>query len=170
MSKSSVRDWEVVAAFVATFPADDGEGACDVSVEVGRGEDGLWYVRTQDDAGGSDDFGDTGYDTREAAERAASEYALDSDEAQPGEDAEDYLARCREETIGAEDPAGAWCVYWTTALDDAGPHNRYATQEQAEAATARANDLLRKGNPGTLLCGYEVRTLNEGSWVVPEER
>lgn len=78
-SKSAVDDWETVANYVATFPADEGEGACDVEVQVGYAH-GAWFARTTDDAGGSDDAPDTAYATRDEAVTAAEEFAAAHDE------------------------------------------------------------------------------------------
>lgn len=219
--KSGVQKWETVATYVATFPSDDGEGACDVEVQVGSvtiydvlvnghvegthadrddaqaqadgqnaeveeecgelGSDGaasvcereVWFVRTQDDAGGSDEADDTEYATREEAVSAAEGIAWENDEGlgMPGdEDAEGYLRRRDEAAAGQPDPEGKWCVYWETSLDDAGPRTRYATEEQANAAAKIANEELHKRNPGgNLLCGFSVRALVEGEWVADRE-
>jgi len=89
-NKSDVTSWESVASFVSTFPSDDGEGACDVDVQIGEAG-GLWFVRTRDDAGGSDDAENTAHATREDAEAAADALATECNEAAEGESAEDYL-------------------------------------------------------------------------------
>lgn len=163
--KSDVGSWESVASYVSTFPSDDGEGACDVEVQIGE-TNGVWLVRTQDDAGGSDDADDTEYATRDEAESAAEEFAANADEGNGNDDAEGYLRRADETAAGEPAADGEWCVYWETALDDAGPRERYTTQEQAEAAAKIANDDLRAHNPGgNLLCGFSVRSLVDGEWV-----
>jgi len=165
VSKSGVTSWNTEACYVATFPSDDGEGACDVEVQIGEAG-GRWYLRTTDDGGGSDECDDTSYATEEAAAAAAEEFATDSNEADEGENAEDYLLRRLEEAAGEPEPEGEWCVYWETALDDAGPRERYATQEQADAAAQLANESLHAANPGgDLLCGFEVRQLVDGEWA-----
>jgi len=165
--KSGVLSWETVATFVATYPSDDGEDACDVEVQIGE-SDGAWFVRTRDDAGGSDDADDTAYADRDAAETAAEEFAAERDESDGYEDAESYM-RTRTEAAAEPDPAGVWCVYWETALDDAGPRERYATEAQATAATKIANHDLSAANPGgNLLCGFEVRELVDGVWTAVE--
>ena len=164
-SKDEVGEWESVAYFVATFPDGDGEGACDVSVEIGE-SDGVWFVRTRDDAGGEDDADDSAYETRDEAVAAAEEFAEEHDESDGASDAESYLLAAAEAQAGEPDPDGAWCVYWETALDDFGPRSRYATQEQAEAAAEIANADLRAANPGgNLLCGFSVRALVDGEWT-----
>lgn len=164
-SKSDVMSWESVASFVATFPSDDGEGATDVSVEIGE-TDGVWFLRTRDDAGGSDDADDTAYETRDEAIAAAEALAEEMDEGDGAPDAEAYLRAADEADAGEPDADGEWCVYWETALDDAGPRARYATQEQAEAAAKIANADLRAHNPGgNLLCGFSVRALVDGEWT-----
>lgn len=83
-SKQSIRHskWISVATFGSTFPdgdGGDGTGACDVWVQIGE-SDGNWYLRTQDDAGGSDDCDATPFSCRAAAEAAAKEYAKNRDE------------------------------------------------------------------------------------------
>lgn len=88
-----VARWDSVASYVATYPDTDGEGACDVDVQVGKGLDGRWYLRTRDDAGGSDDAGDGSYATEEEAVASAQAMADERTEARPGEDAADFLAR-----------------------------------------------------------------------------
>lgn len=163
--KADVTRWETVASYVATFPSDGEEGACDVEVQIGEAQ-GVWFVRTSDDAGGSDDAPDTGYASRVEAANAAEAFAANAQEAEEGEDAGDYLRRQKEEQRGKEDPDGEWCSYWTSAIrEDEGPRARYATEEQAVAAVAIANEELRARNPGSLLCAFEVRHLVDGEWV-----
>jgi len=166
-SKSDVVSWETVTSFVANFPSDDGEGACDVSVQIGE-HSGAWFVRTSDDAGGDDDADDTAHADRAAAEAAAEAFAEEHDEGE-GSDAEGFLRRATEAAAGDPDSDGPWCVYWETALDDAGPRDRYATEEQAEAAAKIANVDLCAHNPGgNLLCGFTVRALVNGIWTESE--
>lgn len=167
-SKSDVMSWESVASYVSTFPSDDGEGACDVDVQIGE-TNGVWFVRTRDDAGGSDEADDNTYDSREDADAAAEALADELGEGLAGEDSEGYLRRADETAAGEPDADGEWCVYWETALDDAGPRERYTTQEQAEAAAKIANADLRAHNPGgNLLCGFSVRSLVDGVWTESE--
>lgn len=163
-TKSDVRNWETVATYVATYPDGDDEGACDVSVQIGEAG-GLWYLRTTDDAGGSDDCDDTANPTREAAVEAAEAFAASSDEAPDDDDAEAYLARLRDEAIGETDPDGEYCVYFATVSAGDGPRERYATREQAEAAAEKANEALRQTHGSNLLCGFEARQLIYGEWV-----
>lgn len=219
-TKSEVTNWETVATYVSTFPSDDGEGACDVEVQVGsaplyyvitvgrqEGEayktreeaeeaaaelnaetyeecgeeivgDGaasvvertVWYIRTQDDAGGSDEAEDDEYVSEELATVFAEEFAAERD-GDVTENAEEYLARKARERAGEPSATGEYCVYWETSLDDSGPRERYETAEQAEAAANLANDGLRANNPGgNLLCGFAARQLVDGEWVQIEER
>lgn len=160
--------WETTASYVSTFADDspDGEGACDVEVQIGCGDDGRWYLRTTDDAGGSDDCDDTAYDTEEAAREAAAAFADAEHEALEGEGAEDYLARKLEERAGEKSDDGAWCVWWYSAIrEDEGPRECYETEEQAEAACEISNAALHATNPGQLLCGFEVRQWVDGEWI-----
>lgn len=165
----AARDWVAVATYVQTYPADPHDGACDVVVQIGQGEDGSWYLRTSDDAGGSDDADDTAYRDEWAAATAADAYASDRDEGSCGEDAAGYLRRMTELRAGEPDADGEWCVYWSTALDDPGPRERYETREQAEAAAEIANEDLRQTHRGHLLCGCDVRQLVDGEWISLEE-
>lgn len=167
MAKTDVRRWETETSFVATFPTNDGEGACDVLVLVGADPDGQWYVRTRDDAGGEDDADDTAYPSREAAE-AAAEALAEAADAADGRGAEDYLAAARAEAAEAAeteaDPRGEFAVYWDTALDDAGPRRRYLSADAAAAVAAAWNADLAAAHPGGLLCGFEVRRMVDGRW------
>jgi hypothetical protein len=167
VTKYDVESWESVASYVATYPGrdDDDEGACDVDVQVGDAA-GVWFVRTTDDAGGGDDSADhTIYASRDAAEAAAAELAWERDEAEPSEDAEDYLRRRLIDRAGEPDPDGDYCVYWDTALDDSGPRERYASAEAATAAAEIAQRRLEDHHPGgRLKCGYSVRVLMDGEW------
>jgi hypothetical protein len=160
---------EATASCVTTYPTDDGEGACDVLVLVGSSGLGVgqrWFVRTSDDAGGSDEADDTAYATRKEAVEAAEELADRLGEGGPGEDAEDYLARKLTETAGEPVADGEWCVYWETSLNDAGPRERYDSEDAATAAAEIANKALHAANPGgNLLCGFEVRKIVDGEWV-----
>lgn len=106
-AKGNVLSWYTEASYVATYDTDgDMEGACDVRVEIGRAG-ARWYLRTRDDAGGSDECDDTAYPSEEAAIAAAGKYADDHHEADPGEDAADYLERVR-----AEAEATCECGEW----------------------------------------------------------
>lgn len=78
-TKADVLRWETVDGYVATFPNGDTDGACDVEVQVGEAG-GLWFLRTQDDAGGSDNADDEAYASREAAEKAAEALVAAEDE------------------------------------------------------------------------------------------
>lgn len=169
VDKNSVTSWTTAASYVATFPSDDEDGACDVEVQVGE-YGGLWFVRTQDEAGGSDDASDESYDSKDDAEEAAKALAKELNEAEDAEDAEEYLARKLEAREGEEDPEGEWACYWDT-IDSAGGHaaTRYTTREQAEAAVELAQTEFAQRNPSSgsthPLCGYEVRVLRKPVWV-----
>ena len=53
--KASVESWEDVESFVMTYPSDTGEEiSCNVSVQIGKSDNGNWYVRTKDDLGSGD--------------------------------------------------------------------------------------------------------------------
>src|SRR5690606_3115606 len=74
-TKDEVEDWETVNSYVATFEAmDDSEGAADVEVQIGEVA-GHWFIRTKDDAGGSDECDDKSYWSRKDAESAAEDFA-----------------------------------------------------------------------------------------------
>jgi hypothetical protein len=95
--KSDVWVWENVGSFVATFSDCDNnhhdiEGAADVAVQLGQ-VGGLWFVRTKDDAGGSDEGPDTAFASADDAMLAAERLVEDNHRAGPNEDAEAYLAR-----------------------------------------------------------------------------
>lgn len=173
-TKSDVLDWTTVATFVCTFPDGDADGACDVEVQIGRSGGG-WYVRSQDDAGGSDDCDDTAYDTEDEAREAAEEFAESNNEAEAGEDAEKYLARMLEEQAGESCDDGEYGVYWASACtENERIVARYETVEQAQAAAEIKNKGLHEHNPGgNLLCGFEVRQLTSVDghmqWVECEE-
>ena len=179
--KSTVEnDWDTVAAYVVTYPIANGRGASDGEVQIGRAVASTsghyrsyvpehWYLRTRDDAGGSDEGGDEAYTSRDEAERAAKALAESLHEGEEGEDAEAYLARRLTERAGEPTADGEWCVYWDTSLEDSGPRERYATQDQAEAAAEIAQAKFEAANPAsggtTYLCGYEPRQLVDGEWL-----
>jgi len=169
MAKSDVSSWESVTSYVSSYPdqdRSDGVSACDVEVMVGEDDDHDWYIRTQDDAGGSDDAGEDTYPDRDEAVEAAEALAVSETDADEDEDAAAYLRRRTEEACGETDAAGEWCVYWSSACaEDEGPRSRYATREQAEAAADLHSADLHDAQPGQLLCGYEVRQLVQGEWV-----
>ena len=169
INKSEVGDWETIDTYVATFFDDNeiGEGACDVEVQIGEADGGLWFIRTRDDAGGYDVAPDDAYTSREAVEAAAASFKALQHEAAQGEDAEDYLHRRREEAAEV-DPDGEWAVYWETALDDEHVVSRHPTQTAAEAAAALHDQGLKASHPGSLRCGYSVRKLVDGEWTDTE--
>ena len=78
-TKAAVRSWDTVCKYGSTFPDGDGTGACDVEVQVGE-VGGSWYLRTRDDAGGSDDCDATPYDSERGAKLAAQDHAEQCDE------------------------------------------------------------------------------------------
>lgn len=172
----SESDYEAVASYVSTFTDDQhptGEGAADVTVGVASAGEGWrerWYVRTWDDAGGSDEADDTAYETEAEAIAAAEELAAAKDEGDGSEDAEEYIARKMAEQAGEPDPTGAWCVWWSTVGDDSHCVERYPTLAAASAAAARADARLHANHPGGhLLCGHEVRCMVDGEWVSTDD-
>jgi len=171
-SKDEVSDWETVTTYVSTFPADDGEGACDVEVQIGEDE-GVWFLRTQDDAGGSDDADDTQYASEAEARSAAEAFAKQNDEGN-GASAEDYIRSQREERAEeGEDSEGEFALYWETSLEDGGERTRYSTYEAACAAADLAQGKFNASNPRsggvTYLCGFSVRRMVDGQWVPVDE-
>lgn len=164
--KSPVGDveWSDDAyGYVACCYGVDGDEPGDCTVRVGEDGAGLWWVDS-----GDDDHRDapTGpYDTEDLAREAAGALADEQHEGEDGEDAETMAARRRDAAAGQPVDTGAWCVWWFCG-DDSRADERYATEDQATAAAARAQAGLESGNPGThLLCGYEVRQLVGGQWV-----
>lgn len=170
LQPDDLTDLEPVATYVATFPDGDGEGACDVTVSVGRFGN-VWAVVTSDDAGGATEVQDEVWPSHDAAVEAAEDLAVGQDESDGDEDAAGYLARLLAERAAATDADGPYAVYGSTALDDSGPRpERYSDLEAARAAAALANDALRQAHPGgNLLCGYDVRTRIDGEWVPVDE-
>ena len=170
VDKSEVNDWETINTYVATFFDNNeiGEGACDVEVQIGEADGGLWFIRTRDDAGGYDNAPDDAFTSREAGEAAATSFTALQHDAAPGENAEDYLHRRRTESAEL-DPEGEWAVYWETALDDEHVVSRHPTQMAAEAAAFIHEQKLVASNPGVLRCGYSVRKLVDGEWIDTED-
>ena len=161
-TKKEVEKWETVGTYVYTFPSDDYfDGACDVEVQIGE-VGGTWFIRTQDDAGGSDDADDTGYASEKEARKVAEALAQESTEGEAGENAASHLKRKLREAAEADlDPEGEFCVYYDSPLEDAGPRERYRTEHAAEAAAVLANmDLTENQHSTNLRCGFEVRRLN----------
>jgi len=161
-------EWESdPAACYVVCAYGEGDEPGDCYTRIGVTASGEWWIDDGDDAVRVESRGP--YASREAALDAAIELADERNEADPGEDAEDLLARTREETAGDPDPDGPWCVWWDTSLDDEGPRERYATREQAEARAELLQAELRASQPGHLLCGHTVRVLVGGRWVDPDE-
>jgi hypothetical protein len=170
--KDDVIDWETVTTYGATFPSDDGTGACDVEIQTGQ-SDGIWFVRTRDDAGGSDEADDVQYATEADARTAAQTLAEALDDCD-GQSAEEYLtAKLEARAKDGVDPAGDYALYWETALEDAGERTRYCTYAAAQAAAALAQAQFQRRHPSsggtTYLCGYSVRRLVAGAWVQVDE-
>ena len=166
--KEDVDNWESVANYVATFDScdwgsEDQEeyvGATDVKVSVGT--DGKsWFVRTEDDAGGSDEAPDRAFESEEAAKKFAEKFASKRHEGGAASCAEDFLDARLEEARGEPNSKGEFCVYWETVGDDAHIVERYATMAQATAAAAIYQKQLEERHPGRLLCGYSARTVAE---------
>lgn len=161
-TKCEVSTWVTVGSYVQTFPSDDHiVGACDVEVQIGQ-IGGTWFISTRDDSGGGDDADDTAYPSEAKARKAAEVLALESSEAEPGEEAIDYINRRLTEIAGTPDPNGEFCVYYETTLDDGGPRERYVSEEAAEAAAALANmDLEKNQHSQNLTCGFSARRFED---------
>jgi len=165
----SAYDYEAVDSYVSTFPSDRhpmGEGAADVMVGVASAGEGWrerWYVSAWDDAGGwFDEDDDSAYETEDEAIEAAKALAAEKDEGNGKESAEDYLRRQLAEAAGDQDPRGAWGI----STDGEYPEERYASQEQAEAACALAECALDDRYRGTRrLIAYGVIHRVAGQWV-----
>jgi hypothetical protein len=67
-----------------------------------------------------------------------------------------------------EDPEGEWACYWDTVGNDAHVVSRHTTRDEAEQAVA-SHDWPRPGDHTQYLCGYAVRQLVDGDWIMPEE-
>lgn len=85
------NDWDQETTFVSAYGDAEAGECCDVEVMVGEC-DGIWYLRTQDDAGGSDDADATPYLTEADARSAAKDWAETEDDSD-GESAEAYTER-----------------------------------------------------------------------------
>lgn len=147
-AKESIRhtDWDCVATFGATFSDENGTGACDVSVMVGEAS-GTWYLRTQDNAGGSDDCDAAPYADRVAAVAAAVDYAKDRDECD-GQDAATWLERQAGDQIAAGKRSdGEYVLAHKEGTRWDG--DRYSDKAAAEAAIKSWYDGVQAANPGT---------------------
>lgn len=166
---------DAIAQYVATYENDGplGEGAVTVFVVVsteGEGWRQRWYVHAIDADRVADEADDTAYETEAAAITAGEELAAARDQGNGDEGGEDYIARKMAEQAGEPDPAGEWCVWWSTVGDDSHCVERYPTFEAASAAAALANEQLHDTHPGGhLLCGHEVRCLVDGDWVSTDD-
>lgn len=173
--KRSIRlsDWEPVATYGQTFPSGNETGACDVEVMVaGCGDD--WYLRTRDDAGGSDECDATHYPSFEAATAAAKEFASEHDECD-GIGASDWLDRERERAIEAGKSADGEYVLAHkdgTKWDK----DRYSDINAARAAIDSWYDGVQAANPGTNIIWHLMDTpclgqVNEDGEIeiVPDE-
>jgi hypothetical protein len=138
--------WDTVATYGATYPDGDGTGACDVSIQIAEAN-GRWYLRTDDDAGGSDSCDATAHNDRDAAVSAAEGYAAEHDEC-------DGLS------------AAAWLEHEAEAMIEAGKSDdgdyvlahkdgtrwdavRYADRDAAEGAIRAWYARTQSANPGT---------------------
>jgi hypothetical protein len=147
-AKDSIRTggWATVATYGSTFPDGDGVGACDVKVQIGEC-DSRWYLRTTDDAGGSDECDSTPYASERDATTAAQAYAEEHDECD-GLSADDWLDREATAAIEAgksEDGEYVLLHGDGTRWDD----DRYTDQETAQAAVDAWHAAVQAGNPGT---------------------
>jgi len=75
LPKEDVDDWDGVDAYAVRC----GDGLIEIRAEIGAVGD-VWYCRTADEAGGSDDFPDRPYPDRESAVKAATEWVAEHDE------------------------------------------------------------------------------------------
>jgi hypothetical protein len=155
---------EPVAGYVVCVYGDGTEPG-DCYTRVGVDERGKWWADDGDDTDRVDEYGP--YGTRDRAVRKAEAVAEDLHEGDYGEDADDMRERLLSEAAGEPDPDGEYCVYWESACaEDEHVVARYATGEAAEAAAALANEALHRAHPGgQLLCGHEVRVLDDGEWI-----
>lgn len=166
-SSCDVRLDDAVAQYVSTYPSDGplGEGASTMFVIVSSAGEGWrkrWYVHAIDEDRICDDADDTAYETEDEAISAAEELASEKDEGDGNEDAEDYLRRKLVEAAGDQDPCGAWGI----STDGECPEERYATQEQADAACALADAAMADRYPGTQrLIHYSVIHRVAKKWV-----
>jgi len=136
-SHYDLHQLDQIASYVATFPSDGDDGACDVTVEVGCDDDGRWWVVTSDDAGGDTDLHGP-HTTRDDAVSAAEDLAAECDEGDGTEDAEEYLARIEAERIEADrDAEGDYGIGYAGvdgAADDSAPAERYSSLDGARRA------------------------------------
>jgi len=147
-AKRSIRTsaWDTVTTYGATYADGDGTGACDVSVQIAEAN-GRWYLRTYDDAGGSDSCDATAHDDRDAAVSAAEDYATEHDECDALSAAE-WLEREATAAIEAgKSVDGEYVLAHKdgTRWDD----DRYADEATAKAAIAAWYDDVQAANPGT---------------------
>lgn len=170
-AKESIRNWDSVAAFGSTFPDGDGTGACDVQVQIGEAG-GNWYLRTSDDAGGSDDCDATPYVSLAAAVSAARDYAAMRDECESSI-AEKWLKKQTADQIEegkSEDGEYVLAHKDGTRWDD----DRYSDRDAAEAAIKSWYDSVQAGNPGTIILWHlmdtpELATLSEDGEIEMEK-
>lgn len=148
-------DWDHVATFGSTFNSFGEVSACDVEVCIAE-HDGHWYIRTRDDAGGSDDCDATPYDTEEAAREAAETYAETYDECD-GLSAEDWLEREQGRKIeGGKDPEGEYVLVHKDGRrwDD----DRYSDRDAAETAINAWYVATQAANQGSQLLWHLMDT------------
>lgn len=145
-AKRSIRSWSTVATHGSTFPDEDGVGACDVEVQAGECG-GRWYLRTCDDAGGSDGCDATPYDSARDAETAAKSYAAQNDECDELS-AEAWLER---EAAAAIEAAKSSDGEYVLVHDDGSrwDSDRYSDRLAAQTAVNRWHDSTQAANPGT---------------------
>jgi hypothetical protein len=145
-AKDSIRHWDTVATYGSTYADGDDTGACDVSVQVGECA-GRWYLRTYDDAGGSDECDATPYDSERDAKDAAQAYADDHDECD-GLSAEAWLEReAAAEIESAKIPDGEYVLVHDDGTRWDG--DRYSDLLIAQRAVNRWHDAVEAANPGT---------------------
>jgi hypothetical protein len=102
--------WETVATYVSVYGDPEKGEYCEVEVQVGQGDSGIWYISTSDDAGGGDETDVTAYLTRDEAAKAAKAFAKENDESESVEKAEQEKEKrqARIDELTSED--GAWQI------------------------------------------------------------
>jgi hypothetical protein len=137
--------WDTEATYVYVYgDATEGE-YCDVEVQVGQGDSGLWYLHTTDDAGGSDDMDATAYLTEDEARQAANDYAEENDESEDAQagDEENEDRQERIDKLTSDD--GDWQIVdgYDRVVASAD------TEEEAEELMGLLKEQDKDGNMGS---------------------
>lgn len=167
MAKENVTRWETATTYTATFNSATSIGACTVEVQVGT-DSNAWYIRTTDDAGGSDECDDTAYETLTAACIAANEYAKEHDEM-----SDNNSSAITQQIEAGKDPKGQFALISSqdhTRWD----FDRYSDADTATLAVGQWYAAMQATNPGTRLswqamdCPIVGKLINK-TWVPVEE-